>query len=117
MRRLKSPIGVIPRGFADHRRADARRYREYCLAIQEQYGPLPAIALPSLREAGRVAVELESMAGDLQEAHKRKQRRAASRIRRQQFAHREQLARLERRLAELAPAKRNRGLKDVVRAR
>ena len=65
MRRLRSPIGVIPRGFPDHRRADALRYRACYLAIQAQWGPLPAVALPTLREAGRAAVELERLGFDL----------------------------------------------------
>ena len=102
MRRLRSPIGVIPRGFADHRRVDAKRYRAYCLAIQAAWGPLPAVALPTLREAGRAAVELERLGGDLEAARARARRRDAARIRRQQFMLREQLGRLERRIEELA---------------
>jgi hypothetical protein len=102
MRRLRSPIGVIPRGFADHRRVDAKHYRAYCLAIQAAWGPLPEIALPALREAGRVAVELERLSHDLEAARARTRRRDASRVRRQQFALREQLGRLERRIEELA---------------
>jgi hypothetical protein len=106
MRRLSSPIGVIPRGFPDHRRADARRYRAYVVALQAQYGPLPAIALGTLREAGRASVELERLAVDLEHARGRKRVREARQIRRQQFALREQLARLERRIEELAVAAR-----------
>lgn len=102
MRRLRSTVGAIPRGFPDGRRADARRYREYCLAIQKQYGPLPDVALPTLREAGRAAVELERLGADLEAARARRRLREANRVRRQQFALREQLQRLERRLEELS---------------
>jgi hypothetical protein len=101
MRRLSSPIGVIPRGFPDHRGADAKRYRAYCLAIQDQWGPLPAVATSTLREAGRAAVELERLGFDLESARRRKRVREARTIRKQQFMLREQLARLERRLEEL----------------
>jgi hypothetical protein len=59
MRRLRALIGAIPRAFKDHRRPDAKRYRDYCLNLQAQWGPLPAVALPMLREAGRAVVELE----------------------------------------------------------
>ena len=67
---------------------------------------MPAIALTTLREAGRAAVELERLGLDLEAARARNRRRDAARIRRQQFMLREQLARLERRLEELS-AKRN----------
>src|SRR5438093_2827519 len=117
MRRLRSPIGVIPRGFSDHRRADARRYREYCITVQQQYGPLPAIALPTLREAGRAAVELERLATDLETARTRRRVRDARRIARQQFATREQLQRLERRLEELSDSRRGPSLDDYLDAR
>ena len=105
MRALRSAIGVIPRGFPDHRKADARRYRAYCVAIQAQWGPLPPVALPTLREAGRAAVELERLGLDLETARGRKRRQDAARIRRQQFMFREQLGRLERRLEEFAPTR------------
>ncbi len=102
MRALRSTIGVIPRGFPDHRKAVARRYRAYCLAIQAQWGPLPPVALPTLREAGRAAVELERLGFDLETARGRHRRQDAARIRRHQFMFREQLGRLERRLEEFA---------------
>lgn len=118
MRRLRSPIGAIPRGFLDHRTASAQRYRGYCVAIQAQWGPLPAVALPTLREAGRAAVELERLGHDLELARGRNQRRDAARIRRQQFMLREQLGRLERRLEELSVSNKRGAdpLADVRRA-
>ena len=106
MRRLASPIGVIPRGFPDHRGADAKRYRAYCLAIQAAWGPLPAVAASTLREAGRAAVELERLGFDLESARRRKRVREARTIRKQQFMLREQLARLERRLEELGTSRK-----------
>lgn len=102
MRRLSSPIGDIPRAYADSRRSAARLYRSYCLSIQAAWGPLPPIAMGTLREAGRASVELERLGADMETARRLKRRRDCTRIRKQQFMLREQLARLERRLEELA---------------
>ena len=103
MRRLSAPIGAIPRAFKDHRRPDAKRYKEACIAVQEQYGPVPRFLLPMLREYGRAVVELERLGFDLELARARKQRREAARIRKQQFMLREQGARLLNRFEQLAP--------------
>ena len=101
MRALRPGKGAVPRAFKDSRRTIARRYREYCLAIQEQWGPLPAVALPTLREAGLLFLELERIAADMEAARARRRRRDIARLGRRQFACREQLMRLERRLQEL----------------
>jgi hypothetical protein len=116
VRRLASPVGVIPRGFPDHRTMDAKRYRTYCLAQQAAWGPFPAIALPTLREAGRAAVELERLGHDLEAFRLRNRRREAARTRKQQFMLREQLARLERRLEELSTKDAHDPLGAVERA-
>lgn len=105
MRRLKSPQGAIPRAYPDHRRADALRYRSYCLAVLAQWGPLPAVALPTLREAGRAAVELGRLSEDLERARARRRRADMARARKAAFMLREQLVRLERRLEELAASR------------
>jgi hypothetical protein len=113
VRRLRSSIGVIPRGFPDGRTREARRYRAYCVAMQEQFGPLPAIALPTLREAGRCQCELERLAEELQAPRARRRLRDARRIRRDQFALREQLQRLERRLDEFGATRKANPLAGV----
>jgi hypothetical protein len=64
------------------------------------------VALPTLREAGSAAVELERLQADLERARARRRQREARSIRRQQFALREQLQRLERRLQELGASAR-----------
>src|SRR5262249_42470914 len=110
-----SRIGVTPRGFADHRRKEARRYLAIIDAYQQEYGPLPPIAVPTLREAGRAAVELERLGLDLETARARKQRREATRIRKQQFTLREQLARMENRLKDWAPPKSQRPMDAFAR--
>jgi hypothetical protein len=109
MRALRPAGGVIPRAFADSRSVDARRYRTYCAAMQAALGPLPAVALTTLREAGRASVELERLGADLDVARqpgRKKGRLEAARIRKAQFMLREQLGRLERRLEELAAGHR-----------
>src|SRR5688572_25671145 len=116
MRRLRSPIGVIPRAYPDSRSVDAKKYREYCLVIQAQWGPLPPIATSTLREAGRAAVELERLGLDLEAARRRKRVREARIIRKQQFMLREQLARLERRLEEFGASQKADPLHAVRRA-
>lgn len=115
-RALRSPVGVIPRGFPDHRRGAARRYRAYCLAIQARLGPLPAMALPTLREAGRAVVELDRLGEDLERARGRRRLREVARFRRHQFALREQLVRLERRLEEFSSRGNGNPLAEVRRA-
>jgi hypothetical protein len=101
MRALRAPVGAIPRGYRDHRTQEGKLYTEYCRAQQAQNGPLPLVATPTLREAGRLSVDLVLLGRDLELARARKQRREVARILKRQFMAREQLARLERRLEEL----------------
>lgn len=103
MHALKRAGVAIPRAFKNHRSPEGRAYREYVEGILARLAPLPAVALPTLREAGRTAVELERLSADLEQARGRNRRRDAARARREQFKLREQLVRLERRLEELAP--------------
>lgn len=115
MRALKPANGVIPRGFADHRTTVARRYREYCETVQAAWGPLPQVALRTLREAGLTAMTLDQLGADLEQVGNRNRRKAAQ-IRREQFKFREQLARLESRLKENAAPRRVDPLREVRRA-
>jgi hypothetical protein len=100
------PGGVrIPRAFRSHKSRDGFVYRSYTLSMLARLGPLPAHAEPTLREAGRCVVELEALARELEIAKAGKRRRDITRCRKVTFMTREQLARLERRLEELAPPK------------
>lgn len=117
--RVLRPGGVaIPRAFRNHRSKDGHRYRAHVCAILARLGDLPADARPTLREAGRLAVELEHLAGELETARSRRRQGEMRRVRRQQFAMREQLTRLERRLEELAAGRHGTSnpLGDVQRA-
>lgn len=103
---------AIPRAFKDHRTHAGRAYRAHLAALIARLGQLPADAAPTLREAGRAAVELERLGQDLETARARHRQRDAARARRAQFMLREQLVRLERRLEELAKDQPRPGLAE-----
>jgi hypothetical protein len=89
----------------------------YVTALLGRLGSLPADAFPTLREAGRLAVELEAMGRELETARARRRRRDVARLRRQMVPTRTQLITLERRLEELAKTNaHNDPLADVRRA-
>ena len=102
MRELTLRKSGLPRAFRSHLGHDGHVYRRYLSALLERLGSLPDDAFPTLREAGRAVVELEHLGEDLERARARRRVREARSARRQQFALREQLTRLERRLEELA---------------
>ena len=118
MHALRPGKSAIPRAFKDHRTVTAQAYRAYLVGIQARLGPLPPAALPTLREVGRLAVELEAIGLELEAARARKQRRLVARLRRQMVPMRTQLITLERRLEELAGKNGHGGdpLGDVQRA-
>lgn len=58
MRRL---AGGIPRAFRSHRTPEGARYGAYCRAKAKRLGPLPADALPWLKEAGLLTVRLDRL--------------------------------------------------------
>lgn len=115
---LKRFRGVgVPRAFANHKTPEGAAYRRYVTAILARLGPLPADAATTLREAGRLAVELQCMGAELEAARGRVRRRAAarrdaSRLRRQMVPMRTQLLTLERRLEELAASAPRRSFRD-----
>ena len=78
MRALKAQNGRIPRGYPDHRRLEGRQYTAYCRAVLARFGPLPDVALPTLREAGRLVVELDAIGRELALARTRRRRRDAA---------------------------------------
>ena len=109
MHALKSATGASPRAYKNHRTPEGFAYRSYLAAILKRLGPLSKDATPTLRELGRLAVELEAMGRELEEARRRKRRRDMSRLRRQMVPMRTQLITLERRLEELAAGKNGHG--------
>jgi hypothetical protein len=109
--------GQIPRGIADHRTKDGRAYTRHVRALLSRLGSLPADARPTLREAGRCALELERLGLSLDEAVARRRRRDASRCRRQLVTLRSQLLTLERRLEELAKMRPAPSLADFMNER
>ena len=107
--------GGIPRAFADGRSRDARAYRRYCVSVLRRLGTLTADGLVTLREAGRLTVELEAMGRELEGARRARRRRDVARLRRLMVPARTQLMALERRLEEIA-ANRPRSFAAAVRA-
>lgn len=115
---MRALRGGIPRAFANHKTPDGAAYRAYVTAIVRQLGTLPDQAATTLREAGRLSVELNRTGQELEAATARRRRRDASRLRRQMIPMRTQLLTLERRLEELAgrrPVNPITALHDAVR--
>ena len=118
MRALRHPNGVLPRGYLDHRTTDGRLYTSYLRAILDRLGPLPKSADPSLREVGRLVVELQVVGRELDVAKTSpKRRRDVARLRRQMVPMRTQLITLERRLEELATDRPTSSLTDFLSQR
>ncbi len=105
MRSIRCKLGVIPRAFDDHRTPEGAGYRVYCGAILARLGKLHPSANPILREAGRLAIDLDAIGRELDAARRRngeKARKEVARLRRRITPMRTQLLTLERRLEELA---------------
>ena len=114
MRAIRCRYGVIPRAFANHRTPEGYAYRTYLTGILERLGPLPAIAGPTLREVGRLAVELNATGRELEAARKRNRRKDIARLRRAMTPMRTQLVKLEQRLEELASDRPKRPLQEYL---
>lgn len=99
---MRALRGGIPRAFRSHKSAEGAAYRAYVRSWLQQLGPLPAHLLPTLREAGRLTVELAAIGTELETARQRKRRRDIARLRRSMIPMRTQLLNLERRLEEVA---------------
>lgn len=99
---MRLETGQIPRAFKNHRNPKGYAYRTYLEGILTRLGPLPADARPTLREAGRLTVDLEAMGFELDTARELHRRRDVARLRRQMASARAQLMKLERRLEEFA---------------
>jgi hypothetical protein len=79
-------------------------YRDYTLSTLARMGPLPRSAMPILREAGRLTVELDRLATAKEAAlsSKRPRRAEIRRLGAETRKSRVQLLMLERRLEEVA---------------
>jgi len=99
---VKRLAGGIPRALPNHRTPEGFRYGTYCRAKLRRLGSLPADALPTLRQAGLLMLELERLPLEAAELRGPKKRRERMRLRRQLVILRSQFLTLERRLEELA---------------
>jgi hypothetical protein len=115
VRRLR---GGIPRTFANHRTPIGYAYRDLLLAKLERLGPLPADAKVTLREYGRLALDMQRLHLEQDRAVKRGRVTMARRIDKRLTPMRTQLAVLEARLEELAAIQRKAPtLVEVIRRR
>jgi hypothetical protein len=96
----------IPRAFANHRTPEGAAYRLYCQGKLARLGPLPKDAMPLLREAGRITVELDLIGRrrDMIRAFKKPRKQELHRLGSESRKLRVQLLMLERRLDEVAAA-------------
>ncbi|GKS58271.1 hypothetical protein YTPLAS18_17980 [Nitrospira sp.] len=100
---MRALAGRIPRAFKSHRSPDGRLYSAYCRAKVARYGSdLPHDARIVLREAGRVVVEIEWLAQELDRATTVRKLTQARRLRRELKNSRFVLEKLELRLERLA---------------
>lgn len=100
MRRL---IGAIPRAFRSHRSPEGALYRAFCEPYVTKFGGrIPPDARVLLRQAGRIAVDLERVNDELEAALKRRRMTTARRLRRQLAGMRSDLLRFTQRLDEMA---------------
>ena len=115
MPRITLKNADFPRAYLDHRTTNGREYTRYCRNLLATLGTLPDSAMPTLREAGRLAVDLNAAGYELDAARRAKRRKDVARIRRQLTSMRGQFLTLERRLAELASDRPRRPM-DVIAA-
>ena len=106
---MRALAGGIPRAFKSHKSPEGHAYRLHVTAIVRRLGDLPADARPTLREVGRLSVELAALGFELEQARARKRRREVSRLRRAMVPMRTQMLTLERRLEELASGRNGQG--------
>lgn len=109
---MRALRGRIPRAYKSHKSPEGWAYREYVVALVRRCGweaAIPAEARPTLREAGRLSVELAALGFELEAARARKRRRDVSRLRRQMVPMRTQLIKLEERLEALARTRNGHG--------
>lgn len=99
---MRALRGGIPRAFKSHKTPEGEAYGDYCRDVLARLGALPRSAMPTLKAAGHLVVELDRLTSDLDVARRGRRRRDQNRLRRQMVTARTQLVTLERRLEELA---------------
>jgi hypothetical protein len=99
MRRL---VGGIPRTLKDHRTKEAHVYKAILRAKIESLGPLPPDARVTLREYGRLVLDMQRLHEEQDRAVKRGRVTVARRIDKRLTPMRTQLVALELRLEALA---------------
>ena len=98
----KPLAGRIPRGMRNHRSVAGRESSTYLRGLMERLGALPAGCAATLRQAGRLHVELLALEAEYDKAMAQRRLTVARRLRRSMTGSRVLLLRLEERLEHLA---------------
>lgn len=99
---MRALRGAIPRAFRRHNTPEAFAYGRYTRAKLGQLGALPPSAMPTLKLAGVLSVEIDQVTEELQNV--RLPRAEKRRLRRHLVILRSQFLSTEKRLDELAKA-------------
>ena len=97
---MRALRGAIPRAFKRQNTREGHAYGRYCRAKLAQVGPLPPDAMPTLKLAGVLNVEIDLVTEELQAP--RLPRAERRRLRRHLVILRSQFLTVERRLEEVA---------------
>jgi hypothetical protein len=93
---VRGLAGGIPRAFQSHRTANGALYGRFLRGVLQRLGPLPADATPTLKELGRLVVDLDRLDKDLQAALAKPDSKEARAIRSQRYQAHKQLRSLSR---------------------
>ena len=113
---MRALRGGIPRAFKSHKTPEGEAYGDYCRALLARVGTLPRSAMPTLKAAGHLVVELDRLTTDLDTARQGRRKRDQNRIRRAMVIARTQLLNVEKRLEELAKTRPRGSFAAAVRA-
>ncbi len=98
----KHPLRGGVRAFASHKTPEGRQYGSYTRGLLARLGQLPPGCGPVLKQAGRLAVEIDAMERDYDRLMARRRLTEARRLRRQLTGARMLLLRTEERLESIA---------------
>lgn len=115
---MSSPQHGIPRGYADLRGGPGRRYMAVCAPFPRLFGgTVPAEAGPLLKAYGRLAVDIDRVHAELEQALARRRQRDVRRYRRQLAGMNRDLLTFTARLEEQASRRARRRPMDAIAAR
>lgn len=105
---MRGLSGGIPRAFQSHRTANGATYGRFLRGVLKRLGPLPEDAIPTLKELGRLTVDLDRLHDELQAALAKQDGKAARAIRSQRNQAQKQLRGLQRSVERMVPRRQSR---------